>query len=623
MVESQVYCCPPKVSKIPDLSYNHLSGVLPLSIPFVSIRVVDLSSNLFNGTTPSSFLPYAPNLSSLKVSDNLITGKIPSSICLSSSLVKILDFSKNEFSGMIPIGLGNCSKLEVFRAGFNNLSGTLPSDLYDALTLQEISLPSNKLFGSISDNIVNLSNLTILEIYFNQLSGTLPSHIGKLSKLKLMLLHFNNLQGFLPPSLMSCTNLVELNLGFNHLEGNISLLDFSKLGQLAKLDFVSNHFTGVIPRSLYSCKSLGTLRLSLNDLEGQIQPEILSLEFLSFLSLSRNRLTNVTGALKILMSFKNIGAVILSGNFVGEELPGGDDNNGSMFKNLRLFGIADCQLTGQIPRWLSNLKKLEALDLSSNRLTGSIPAWLGDLPNLFFISLNNNSFSGELPKELSRLQALQSQKDASQGHGFFELPVYTQRTNASITDLQYNYISNLPRAIYLRNNSLSGNIPSEIGHLQLLHEFDLSVNNFVGEIPNEMSNLTNLERIDLSRNHLSGGIPALLSNLHFLASFSVAYNNLQGQIPSGTQLQGFSTTAYEGNPGLCGAPLPNHCQPTNGSTITTNTEDGLENGNEFEWLHFFEAFGFMIGFGGICGPLALSSSWRFAYFQFLSSAISR
>ncbi|PRQ34623.1 putative non-specific serine/threonine protein kinase [Rosa chinensis] len=605
-----------------DLSYNQLSGELA-SIPSIYIRVVDLSSNLFNGTTPSSFLKHASNLSSLNVSNNLISGQIPSTICLSSSLVKILDFSKNEFNGMIPLGLGNCSKLEVFRAGFNSLSGTLPSDLYNALTIQEISLPSNKLFGSISDNIVNLTNLTILEIYFNQLSGTLPSHIGKLSKLKLMLLHFNNLQGFLPPSLMSCTNLVELNLGFNRLEGNLSALDFSKLGQLAKLDFASNHFTGVLPISLYSCKSLGALRLSSNDLEGQIQPEILSLESLSFLSLSWNRLTNVTGAMKILMGFKSLGVIIISRNFLGEELPDGDANTGSVFKNLRVFGIADCQLTGQIPRWLSNLKKLEALDLSSNRLTGSIPGWLGNLPSLFFISLNNNSFSGELPKELSRLQALQSQKAAPHGHGYFELPIYTQRTNASITVLQYNYLSNLPRAIYLRNNSLSGRIPIEIGHLQLLHEFDLSVNNLVGDIPNQMSNLINLERLDLSRNHLSGGIPASLSNLHFLASFSVAYNNLQGQIPSGTQIQGFNATAFEGNPGLCGSPLPNHCQQANGSSITKNTEDGHDNGHEIQWLHFSVAFGFIIGFWGVCGPLVLSRSLRFAYFQFLSSVKSR
>ncbi|PQQ12864.1 receptor-like protein 2 [Prunus yedoensis var. nudiflora] len=147
--------------EILDLSYNLLSGEVPLFPPSSYIRIVDLSSNQFNGTIPSSFLQHAGNLSSLNVSKNHITGQMPSSICLYSSLVRVLDFSYNDFSGSIPLGLGTCSKLEVFHAGFNSLSGTLPSDIYNAQALEEISLPSNKLFGPISDRIVNLPSLTI------------------------------------------------------------------------------------------------------------------------------------------------------------------------------------------------------------------------------------------------------------------------------------------------------------------------------------------------------------------------------------------------------------------------------------------------------------------------------
>ncbi|XP_050140068.1 receptor-like protein 3 [Malus sylvestris] len=586
--------------EILDLSYNLLSGEVPLFLSSSYIQIVDLSNNQFNGTIPSSFLQHAWSLSSLNVSKNHFTGKLPSSICLRSSSVRVLDFSHNDFNGSIPLGLGNCLKLEIFRAGFNTLSGTLPSDFFKAQALHEISLPSNQLFGA------------------------LPFHIGKLSKLKLMLFHFNNLEGPLPPSLMNCTNLIELNLGFNHLDGNISELNFSKLDQLIKLDLGSNHFSGVMPKSLYSCKFLKAVRLSGNNLEGQIQPEIVSLKYLSFLSLGSNRLTNVTGALHILMRFESLRVVMLPLNFIGEELPDGDAMIGSGFQNLRLFGISNCQLKGHIPVWMSKLKKLEALDLSTNRLTGSIPRWLGSLPNLFFISLNNNSLSGGLPKELFSLQALVSEEPAAQtDSGDVELPIYTQRTNASVTALQYNYMSNLPRAIYIRNNSLSGNIPVEIGQLQNLHELDLSVNNIVGSIPDQVSNLTNLERLDLSRNHLSGGIPPSLSNLHFLASLSVAYNNLQGQVPLGTQIQGFDATAFEGNPGLCGSPLPNKCQQNTSDNATKNMEDVHGNGNEIPWFYISVALGFIVGFWGVCGSLALITSWRYAYFQFLSDVKDR
>ncbi|CAN6558932.1 unnamed protein product [Malus baccata var. baccata] len=610
--------------EILDLSYNLLSGEVPLFLSSSYIQIVDLSNNQFNGTIPSSFLQHAWSLSSLNVSKNHFTGKLPSSICLRSSSVRVLDFSHNDFNGSIPLGLGNCLKLEIFRAGFNTLSGTLPSDLFKAQALHEISLPSNQLFGHISNNVVNLTSLTILEIYFNHLSGALPLHIGKLSKLKLMLLQFNNLEGPLPPSLMNCTNLIELNLESNHLDGNISELDFSKLNQLIKLDLGSNYFSGVMPKSLYSCKFLKAVRLSGNNLEGQIQPEIVSLKYLSFLSLGRNRLTNITGAMHILMRFKSLRVVTLPSNFIGEELPDSDAMIASGFQNLRLFGLSDCQLKGHIPVWMSKLKKLEALDLSSNRLTGSIPPWLGSLPSLFFISLNNNSLSGGLPKELFSLEALVSEKPAAQrDSGDVELPIYTQRTNESVTDLQYNYLSNLPRAIYIRNNSLSGNIPIEIGRLQNLHELDLSVNYIVGSIPDQVSNLTNLERLDLSRNHLSGEIPASLSSLHFLASLSVAYNNLQGQVPLGTQIQGFDATAFEGNLGLCGSPLPNKCQQNTSDNATKNMEDVHGNGNEIPWFYISVALGFIVGFWGVCGSLALITSWRYAYFQFLSDVKDR
>ncbi|CAN6693470.1 unnamed protein product [Malus baccata var. baccata] len=435
--------------EILDLSYNHLSGDLPLFLSSSYIQIVDLSNNQFNATIPSSFLQHAWNLSSLNVSKNHFTGQIPSSICLRSSSIRVLDFSNNNFNGSIPLGLGNCSKLEIFRAGFNTLSGTLPSDLYKAQALHEFSLPSNQLFGHISDNIVNLTSLTILEIYFNHLSGALPLHIGKSSA----------------PSLMNCTNLIELNLGFNRLDGNISELNFSKLDQLLFFFFF---FFGE-PR--------------------------------------RNRLTNVTGAIHILMRLESLTVIVLTKSFLGEELTDGDAKIGSGFQSIRLFGLANCQLGGHIPVWMSSLKKLE----------------------------------------LFSLQALVSGKPSAQtDSGDVELPVYTYRTNTSDASLQYNYLSNLPPAIGIRNNSLSGNIPIEIGRLQNLHELDLSNNNIVGSIPDQ------------------------------------------------------------GNPGLCGSPLPNKCQQM-------NTSD-----NEIPWLDISVTLGFIVGFWGVCGPLALSTSWRYAYFQFLS-----
>ncbi|PQQ04707.1 receptor-like protein 2 [Prunus yedoensis var. nudiflora] len=110
--------------------------------------------------------------------------------------------------------------------------------------------------------------------------------------------------------------------------------------------------------------------------------------------------------------------------------------------------------------------------------------------------------------------------------------------------------------IDVSNNNMNGSIPTEIGQLMLLHTLNLSGNNFSGNIPTQISNLKNLEALDLSRNALSGNIPSSLASLHFLHNLNVSYNDLRGPIPTSTQLQSLNASAFEGNPKLCGAPVP-------------------------------------------------------------------
>ncbi|XP_062029899.1 receptor-like protein 2 [Rosa rugosa] len=607
--------------EILDLSYNFLFGELPFSLPSGNMRRLDLSSNHFNGSIPSSFFQQAWNLTSFNVSNNTFSGSIPSSICLHSiPLIHILDFSFNNFNGSISGELGKCSKLQIFRAAHNNLSGILPIDIYNATKLEEISLPQNSLYGDISERIVNLATLKTLDLNSNGFSGMLPISIAKLSKLKLLLLHFNNLKGSLPLHLMNCTNLIELNLGYNNLEGNISVLNFSKLNQLTKLDLVGNYLTGTIPRSLYSCKSLKAIRISHNKLEGEIHPDILSLTSLSFLSLGYNRLTNITGAMKILMYCKSLVFLAFPASFVGEEMPDLDMVDFDGFQNLRFLALEYCELIGHIPTYLSKLGKLEVLHLSNNRITGSIPSWLGNLSRLYTIDLSSNLLSGEFPKELCRLPMLVSKGTEDQVDGDeLELPVYVNQ-GASVLQYKWSYF---PIAICINNNTISGSIPVEIGQLQHLHRLDLSNNNLSGNIPDQVSNLKSLERLDLSMNNLSGKIPLSFTRLTFLNFFNVSYNNLEGSIPASTQLQSFNASAFEGNTNLCGAPLPKKClliEDKDANSRNSRDDVGNDDESQIPWLHIFVALGFIVGFWGVFGPLVLKQNWRYAYFQFLDRA---
>ncbi|XP_050234146.1 tyrosine-sulfated glycopeptide receptor 1 [Mercurialis annua] len=556
--------------QILDLSYNRFHGDLPSigdsSNRTMAIQEVDLSSNQFDGVIQSnSFLQFAGNLSRFNVSNNSFTGRIPSNICLvSSRTMTVLDFSNNDFSGEIPLGIGKCSNLRIFSAGFNNLWGSIPEDIYQAVMLERLSLPLNNLSGNISNALVNLKDLRILDLYSNNLAGTIPQDIGNLTNLEQLQLHINKLTGTIPSSLTNCIKLVTLNLRVNLLKGKLSEFDFSRFGQLSILDLGNNNFTGTLPTTLYSCTKLAAVRLAFNQLEGQFSPDIQKVESLSFLSVSYNNLTNLTGAIQIMMGCKNLTTLILSVNFLNEKIPD-DQDIGDLngFQNLQVLAIGASKLSGQVPTWLRKLKDLEVLDLSVNRLTGSVPSWLAGLENLFYLELSNNLLTGGLPKELGGLQTLAS-RGANEliDRSYLPLPVFAQPANA--TYQQYNQLSSLPPAIYVGNNRLSGEIPKEIGQLKFIHVLDLRNNNFSGNIPDELSNLTNLETLNLAGNQLSGEIPASLSGLHFLSSFDVSDNDLQGPIPSGSQFDTFPASSFVGNPGLCGLSIQRSCSGSSG-----------------------------------------------------------
>ncbi|KAF7129893.1 hypothetical protein RHSIM_Rhsim10G0041600 [Rhododendron simsii] len=106
----------------------------------------------------------------------------------------------------------------------------------------------------------------------------------------------------------------------------------------------------------------------------------------------------------------------------------------------------------------------------------------------------------------------------------------------------------------LSGNNLTGPVPSAIcDWCPYLVTLDLSNNHLTGPIPDDLANCTFLNKLVLSDNTLSGGIPKQLASLGRLKTISVANNELNGAIPSG--LSSYDSSSFEGNSGLCGAPL--------------------------------------------------------------------
>jgi hypothetical protein len=135
---------------------------------------------------------------------------------------------------------------------------------------------------------------------------------------------------------------------------------------LRTADFSMNLFTGTIPESIYSCKNLTALRLAYNSFHGQFSPRVGNLKSLIFLSLTNNSFSNLTNTLKTVKGCKNLTTLLIGTNFKGESetIPRDETING--FENLQVLTIDACPLVGEIPLWISKLRKLMMIYRATN-----------------------------------------------------------------------------------------------------------------------------------------------------------------------------------------------------------------------------------------------------------------
>ncbi|KAH1248017.1 Protein STRUBBELIG-RECEPTOR FAMILY 3 [Glycine max] len=134
-----------------DLSSNNIGGNIPSSLP-VTLRNFFLAANQFTGSIPAS-LSTLTGLTDMSLNENFLTGEIPDAFQSLTQLIN-LDLSQNNLSGKLPPSMDNLLALTTLRLQNNQLSGTL--DVLQDLPLKDLNVENNQFAGPIPPKLLSI-----------------------------------------------------------------------------------------------------------------------------------------------------------------------------------------------------------------------------------------------------------------------------------------------------------------------------------------------------------------------------------------------------------------------------------------------------------------------------------
>jgi Leucine-rich repeat (LRR) protein len=289
----------------------------------------------------------------------------------------------------------------------------------------------------------------------------------------------NALKGNFPSNLTSFPKLTKLDLSNNQLSGDMAA-GISSLSLLTKLDISNNRLTGDPTQSLTGLFNVDDLALGGNlftipDVNGLLQ----NFNNIKTLNLSDLGLINIPAKIT---AFTNLETLILDNNPIPANAFGNIANHPKL-TNLSLSGL---QLT-QIPTQVSQLTQLTSLNLSNNALTEQTTSGLSNLTNLVWLSFENNQLA-QIPSQIPQLKKLQTLNlGRNKISGGFSLLT-------GLTNLQQ---------LFLNNNLLTGNIPSEFLGMPQLLMLNLNSNQLSGDLNDRLPPITHLSNNRFNKAQLS------------------------------------------------------------------------------------------------------------------------
>lgn len=142
--------------QILSLANNVISGELPAEIGGLrSLQVLNLSDNALAGKVPGN-LTGLKNLTVVSLRSNYFAGEIPGRF----SSVEVLDLASNLFNGSLPADFGG-EKLRYLNFSYNKISSLIPPDFAVRIPANAtVDLSFNNLTGAIPQSIALLSQKT-------------------------------------------------------------------------------------------------------------------------------------------------------------------------------------------------------------------------------------------------------------------------------------------------------------------------------------------------------------------------------------------------------------------------------------------------------------------------------
>ncbi|KAK3005993.1 hypothetical protein RJ639_017630, partial [Escallonia herrerae] len=542
-----------------NISHNSFSDELPIGIfDLTKLKSLDISRNNFSGRFPSGIFRLQ-NLVILDAFSNSFSGSLPAEVS-QLQLLKVLNFAGSYFSGPIPSGYGSLHSLEFIHLAGNLLSGNLPPELGVLKKVTHMEIGYNSYQGSIPLEFGNMSELQYLDISGANISGKIPTQLSNLTKLTTLFLFRNRLSGLLPSEFSKIKNLTNLDLSDNLLSGEIPQ-SFSELKSLRLLSLMYNEMSGAVPQGIARLPNLDSLFIWNNFFSGSLPEDLGKYSKLRWVDVSTN---NFVGGIPpdICAGGELFKLILFSNKFSGGLFP--SLSNCSSLVRLR---IEDNLFSGYISLRFSNLPDIVYVDLSRNRFTGGIPTDISQAPALQYFNVSSNSdLGGMIPPDTWSLPLIQN-FSASACNISGQIPSFEYCKSVSVIELNLNH--------------LSGSFPDQISNCKSLESMNLANNDLTGHIPEEVASVPILGDLDLSHNKFNGQIPLKLGNSTSLKVLNVSFNDLSGSVPSKKIFRLMGSSAFAGNPKLCGAPLRSCHRADN---IPSELELGSKRTQKLAWV---------------------------------------